>query len=111
VLVHWDAWDSNFFIQNGRVTGLLDFERALWADPLMEAQFRPLTLEKFPGNLWGYGKTTFTPQEDVRNHLYTLHLALVMVTEYTYRDYDTDEVRYFARGLLSQAMHWLRDLR
>lgn len=39
-LVHWDAWDPNFFIQEGRVTGLLDFERALWADPLMEAHFR-----------------------------------------------------------------------
>jgi aminoglycoside phosphotransferase (APT) family kinase protein len=32
-LVHWDAWDLNFFVKDGKVTGILDFERALWADP------------------------------------------------------------------------------
>jgi Ser/Thr protein kinase RdoA (MazF antagonist) len=28
-MVHWDAWDSNFFVQDRKVTGLLDFERVL----------------------------------------------------------------------------------
>jgi aminoglycoside phosphotransferase (APT) family kinase protein len=39
-LVHWDAWTPNFFVQDGKITGIIDFERALWAEPLMEAQFR-----------------------------------------------------------------------
>ncbi|HEX2997498.1 MAG TPA: phosphotransferase, partial [Anaerolineales bacterium] len=39
-LVHWDAWNPNFFVKDGRITGIIDFERALWAEPLMEAQFR-----------------------------------------------------------------------
>ena len=107
-LVHWDGWNPNFFVQDGQVSGLLDFERALWADPLMEAQFRPLALGELPESLRGYGKTTFTPEEDVRNHLYTLHLALVMVTECTYRDYDTDGVRKFALSLLKTTMNWFK---
>ena len=107
-LVHWDAWDSNFFVKDGEVTGLLDFERALWADPLMEAQFRPLFGEGSANILRGYGKTTFTPEEEQRCHLYTLHLALVMNTECAYRDYDTDFVYKLSRGLLGVTMDWLR---
>ncbi|MFW5713668.1 MAG: phosphotransferase family protein, partial [Brevefilum sp.] len=86
-LVHWDAWDPNFFVKDGQVTGIIDFERALWADPLMEAQFRQLAFNALPESLRGYGKTSFTHEEEVRNHLYTLHLALVMVTECYYREY------------------------
>ena len=74
----------------------------------MEAQFRQLAFNERPESLVGYGKTTFTPEEDVRNHLYTLHLSLVMVTECTYRDYDTDEVQQFALRLLETTMHWLK---
>lgn len=110
-LVHWDAWDPNFFVNDGLVTGIIDFERALWADPLMEAQFRPLAFGELPESLIGYGKTTFTSEEDGRNHLYTLLLALVMVSECYYRDYDTDEVRNFALKLLNTAVNALRDFR
>jgi aminoglycoside phosphotransferase (APT) family kinase protein len=107
-LVHWDAWDPNFLVQNGEVTGLVDFERALWADPLMEAQFRPLFGESTANILRGYGKTAFTSDEERRSHLYTLHLALAMNTECFYRDYDTDSVYNFSKGLLASTMEWLK---
>jgi aminoglycoside phosphotransferase (APT) family kinase protein len=107
-LVHWDAWDPNFFVQNGEVTGLVDFERALWADPLMEAQFRPLFGEGTANILRGYGKTAFTSEEERRSHLYTLHLALVMNTECSYRSYDTDFVYNLSKGLLATTMEWLK---
>jgi len=106
-LVHWDGWDPNFFVEDNQVTGIIDFERTLWADPLMEAQFRLLAFDKLPESLKAYGKTTFSTEELVRNHLYDLHLALVMVTECYYRDYDTDEVRVFALRLLNTAMNAL----
>lgn len=109
VLVHWDAWDPNFFVRDGRVTGILDFERALWADPLMEAQFRALAWGGVSESMRGYGKTDFTHEEDQRNHLYTLHLALVMKTECYYRNYDTDEVSNMAASLLESTMTWLRE--
>jgi hypothetical protein len=108
-LVHWDAWHLNVFVKDGKVSGLIDFERALWADPLMEAQFRVLAFGGVTDSLRGYGKTTFTPEEDIRNHLYTLHLALVMTTECYYRNYDTDKVANLAKVFLIPAMIWLME--
>lgn len=107
-MVHWDAWDLNFFVKDGVITGLLDFERVLWADPLLEAQFRPLFGEA-NGYLRGYGKTSFTHEEERRKHLYTLHLALVAKTEGYYRHYDTDEVANWAMNMMGPAMKWLRE--
>lgn len=108
-LVHWDAWNSNFFVKDGKVTGLLDFERALWAEPLMEAQFRPFYGDGISNQMRGYGKTTFTPVEDVRCHLYTLHLALVMHIECFYRNYDTDFVFNISKAMIAETLKWLQE--
>jgi len=107
-LVHWDAWNPNFFINDGRITGIIDFERALWAEPLMEAQFRPFFGEGVTSSMRGYGKTSFTIAEEQRNHLYSLHLALVMNTECFYRNYDTDDVFNFSRQFIGATMEWLK---
>lgn len=106
-LVHWDGWDKNFFVAGGRVTGLIDFERALWADPLMEAQFRALSWDGVNDALRGYGRTTFTDDELVRGRLYTLHLALVMHTECFYRLYPDDEVLNGSRKMIVENLEWL----
>ncbi len=108
-LVHWDAWNPNFFVRDGRIVGIIDFERALWADPLMEAQFRDLFFGAGVTNsMRGYGKTHFTFAEQERNFLYSLHLALVMHTECFYRNYDTDEVFTMSRQFMGKAMEWLQ---
>jgi aminoglycoside phosphotransferase (APT) family kinase protein len=107
-LVHWDAWYPNFFVKDGRINGLIDFERALWADPLMEAQFRPLSWEGVTASMRGYGKTEFSPTEIRRCHLYTLHLARVMQVECHFRHYDTDDVFNNSRQMLAAAMAWLQ---
>ena len=106
-MVHWDAWDLNFFVQDGRITGLLDFERVLWGDPLLEAQFRIMAWVGVTEALHGYGKTTFTRDEEARCQLYNLHLGLVMKTECHYRNYDTDEVGNIGSGLIGQSLGWL----
>jgi aminoglycoside phosphotransferase (APT) family kinase protein len=108
-LVHWDAWDLNFFVKDGNVTGIIDFERALWADSLMEAQFRALAFGGFSECMRGYGKTTFTHEEDERCHLYTLCLALVMKIECYYRHYDSDFVSNAATQLMGPTMNWLKE--
>jgi aminoglycoside phosphotransferase (APT) family kinase protein len=108
-LVHWDAWDLNFFVKGDRIAGIIDFERALWAEPLMEAQFRALSFgEGVTNSMRGYGKTSFTPAEEQRCWLYTLHLALVMNTECYYRNYDTDTIYNLSRQLISTCMEWLK---
>jgi len=38
-LLHWDLWDGNVLRKEGRVSGIVDFERAIWGDPLMEFYF------------------------------------------------------------------------
>jgi aminoglycoside phosphotransferase (APT) family kinase protein len=106
-LVHWDGWDKNFFVADGRVTGLIDFERAMWADPLMEAQFRALSWDGVSDALRGYGRTRFSDAELVRNRLYTLHLALVMHTECFYRHYPDDEVLNGSRKMIVENLDWL----
>ena len=108
-LVHWDAWNPNFFVQDGRVTGIIDFERALWAEPLMEAQFRAVFFgQGITNSLKGYGKTAFTFAEQERNYLYSLHLALVMHTECFYRNYDTDEIFNISKAFIGGAMEGLK---
>jgi len=107
-LVHWDAWNSNFFVQDGKITGILDFERALWADPLMEAQFRDIGGNRVANCLRGYGKTSFTFPEEQRNQLYSLHLALVMNTECYYRNYDSDFAFQISRLMMNDSMAWLK---
>ena len=108
-LVHWDAWNPNFFVSDGKVTGIIDFERALWADPLLEAQFRALAFGGVSESMRGYGKTTFTHDEEARCQLYTLHLALVMKTECYYRNYDTDFVSNLALQLIGPCVKWLQE--
>lgn len=106
-LVHWDAWDLNFFVKDGKITGIVDFERALWAEPLMEAQFRQFG-EGVNHSVRGYGKTSFSFAEEQRNHLYSLHLGLVMNTECYYRNYDTDDIFNFSRQYIGTIMEWLK---
>jgi aminoglycoside phosphotransferase (APT) family kinase protein len=108
-LVHWDAWDLNFFVKDGKITGILDFERALWGDPLLEGHFRALSWGGVTESMRGYGKTSFTHDEEARCYLYTLHLALVMKTECYYRNYDTDEVSVMAMQMLPLALNWLME--
>ena len=107
-LVHWDAWNPNFFVRNGKITGIIDFERALWAEPLMEAQFRRFGSDEVSDAMRGYGKIAFTFAEEQRNQLYTLHLALTMNIECYYRHYDTDDIFNMSRQFIAGAMAWLQ---
>lgn len=107
-MVHWDAWNPNFFVRDGKVVGILDFERVLWAEPLMEAQFRYFGGDPVSHAMRGYGKTEFTSAEERRKRLYDLHLALVMNTECYYRNYDTDDILNFSKSYLAASMEWLK---
>ena len=104
-LVHWDCWDSNVFVDNGELVGILDFERAFWGDILIETLFR---LQE-PNQLKGYGKTEFTLEETVRCKLYDAYLFLIMIVECYYRNYDEDWTEKYARAEFAKNLAWLRD--
>ncbi len=99
-LVHWDLWDGNIFVKNGRISGLIDWERSLWADPLMEVGFR--TYGQDPDFLQGYGKECLTPEEQLRALWYDIYLMVLVAQEYTYRQYETTQMYDWSTGILTE---------
>ncbi|MGN0794280.1 MAG: phosphotransferase family protein [Aristaeellaceae bacterium] len=95
-LVHWDMWEGNLLVENGELSGVIDWERAMWADPLMDDRFR--RHNRNAAFLEGFGQTAFSPAEQGRIVWYDLFLYTTMVTECFYRLYENKE------GMLS----WLR---
>lgn len=107
-LIHWDLWDGNIFIDPAtkRITGIIDFERSLWGDPLMEATLGKMS-DEIPF-IKGYGQRLFdTPAKLRRRHLYHLYLFLIMVIEAYYRNYVDAEITYWARGRLADTLQAL----
>jgi aminoglycoside phosphotransferase (APT) family kinase protein len=101
-LVHWDLWDGNIFIDpaSKQIAGIIDFERALWGDPLMEFQFR--TLAAAPDFVTGYGRPMLeTEHARQRRLLYNIYLYLIMVIECAYRQYPTQDQERWSREQLA----------
>ena len=88
VLVHYDLWEGNFFTMDRKLTGLIDWERAMWGEPLMEDRFRRHSWNK--SFLEGYGQTEFNDKEMRRIRWYDIVLYLQMMTEGAYREYEDD---------------------
>lgn len=107
-LVHWDLWDGNIFIDPGtkRITGILDCERALWGDPLMEVNFGAFGVN--PALLDGYGLDLLgTPTARTRRSLYNVYLWLIMIIECTYRQYATRDQENWVRPKFVEEMEKL----
>jgi aminoglycoside phosphotransferase (APT) family kinase protein len=108
--VEWDLYPNNVMIAGGRITGIIDHERAFYGDPLIEACFVGTESAAFgdpAAYLRGYGKAALTPAERGRRRLYNLHLALILVVECTYRGFTGDHLAW-ARGRLDEAMAALK---
>jgi aminoglycoside phosphotransferase (APT) family kinase protein len=105
--VHWDMWDGNVFINNGEITGIIDFERAQWADPLMEAYFRRDNYGK--DFIDGYG-ANLREESPIRALLYDIYLYLIMVIETKYRMYDNNWQYDYAAKQLALSMEDLKNL-
>lgn len=102
--VHWDLWDGNVFIKEGKITGIIDFERALWADPLMEFNFRGhIKIKEF---YEGYG-ANLREEAPIRGLLYDLYLFLIMVIETKYRRYPDNWQYDFATKQLKRTLEEL----
>lgn len=105
-LVHWDLWEGNVFVDNGKISGLIDFERALWGDPLMEHFFSHFY--RSGSFAEGYGMTVATINERKRRALYDLYLDLILWIECTYRQYEDKGHWNWARENMAQG--WERFL-
>ncbi len=95
VLVHFDLWNGNILVQDGRVSGIIDAERAFWGDPV--AEFVSLTLFHEPDAplLAGYGAGAFDTTARRRLTLYRVYLGLIMLAEMVPRkDTNADRERF-----------------
>jgi aminoglycoside phosphotransferase (APT) family kinase protein len=107
-LVHWDLWDGNIFVdpETKKITGILDCERALWGDPLMEVNFGAFGVN--PALIEGYGLDLLsTLGAKTRRTLYNIYLWLIMIIECTYRKYETKDQVNWARTKLIEEMKQL----
>lgn len=85
-LIHEDMWEGNVFIKDGTVAGIIDWERSMWGDPLMEEYFR--NHHHVDSFYEGYGRSELTENEVKRTYWYDLFLFLTMLTEPEYREYE-----------------------
>ncbi len=110
-----NRWDGNIFVDPAtrQVSGLIDFERALWADPLMEVNFGAFGVN--PAFIQGYSRgenasfsLPFSPAQQTRRALYDLYLFLIMVIECRYRRYPTDDQENMAREKVAEMIAGLK---
>ncbi len=85
-LLHFDLWDGNVLAgPDGNLTGLVDGERFLYGDPLLDlvspALFRRIEDEPEHPFLLGYRPEPFDAAAKTRLTLYRIHLYLVMLAE------------------------------
>lgn len=97
-LVHWDLWDGNIFVADNRITGLIDWERSLWADPLMEVGFRTYGSDR--DFFKGYGIECLSEREYLRALWYDVYTMLLVSQECDYRQYESRDMYDWASGHL-----------
>lgn len=102
-LVHWDMWDGNVFVKDGHVSGIIDWERALWGEPFMDACFRMHSKRKH--FLEGFGQTSFSPDEQKRIFWYDIILYLTMMIEVFYREFEDKGQYFWAKEMLEKCIH------
>lgn len=106
VLVHWDMWEGNIFIKDKHVSGIIDWERAMWGEAFMDDRFRQHTRNS--DFLRGFGKEEFTENEMRRIYWYDIFLYLTMMIEVSYREYEDDWQYKWVRPLFEDAWNKIK---
>ena len=101
-LVHWDMWEGNVFVKDGRVSGIIDWERAMWGEPFMDDRFRMHNRDKC--FLEGFGQTSFSEDELKRLRWYDIILYLTMMIEVFYREFEDKGQYFWAREMLKKVV-------
>jgi len=109
-LIHKDLWDGNIFVNpnNHKITGIIDCERAIFGDPLLEPVCGFLDENIVFMNQY-YGKITLDNSEQIRIKLYKFYLFLLMVIECPYRQYNDPNFEQWARDNLIRIIHELEN--
>ncbi|MET8852874.1 aminoglycoside phosphotransferase family protein [Amycolatopsis sp. NPDC004625] len=102
VLVHFDLWQGNILVQDGRVSGIIDAERAFWGDPVAEFVSLTLVHDLDEPLLAGYGPALFDAAARRRLTLYRVYLGLIMLVEMVPRQDTNADRQRFVRAWLTE---------
>ncbi|MBD3344556.1 MAG: phosphotransferase [Chitinivibrionales bacterium] len=74
-LLHMDIWAQNLLVENtGNLTGIVDWDRALWGDPEIEFAVLDYCGVSTPSFWKGYGRERDqSPEAQIRNAFYLLY--------------------------------------
>ena len=97
-LVHWDMWEGNIFVSQGHVSGIIDWERALWGEPFMDDRFRKHN--RNDDFLEGFGINSFSDSDLKRIRWYDVILYLTMMIEVFYRGFEDQSQYRWAKEML-----------
>ncbi|GAA0587921.1 aminoglycoside phosphotransferase family protein [Paractinoplanes ferrugineus] len=109
-LLHFDLWDGNVLVgPDGALTGLVDGERHLYGDPLLDFVSPALfhRIEEVPDHpfLAGYQPEPFDDSARVRLALYRVHLYTLMIAEGPSRGIERADGRHdYLTGLLEREL-------
>ncbi len=107
-LVHKDLWKGNIFVdpQNPQITAILDFERAIYGDALLEPVCGSLLHDTAFMNSF-IGRTYLEDDEKIRAVIYSVYTFLIMVLECSFRQYPWENSDKWARKQLTDALEEL----
>ena len=97
-LVHWDMWEGNIFVSGNHVSGIIDWERAMWGEPFMDDRFRKHS--RNDDFLKGFGLDSFSESELRRIRWYDVILYLTMMIEVFYREFEDQGQYHWAKKML-----------
>lgn len=106
VLVHWDMWEGNIFVKEKQISGIIDWERAMWGEALMDDRFRRHT--RTAEFLKGYGMEYITAAQMRRIWWYDVFLYLTMMTEGAFRGYEDDSQYRWVKPLFAASWNDLK---
>lgn len=102
-LVHKDLWDGNIFVdtESFELIAIIDTERAILADPLMEVVCGFYDKNTTFLNIY-LGHSNLNESEKTRIKLYQFYLYLIMVIECPYREYESNDQLNWANFKLNE---------
>ena len=104
-LLHMDIWHQNILVNDrGRVTGILDWDRALWGDPEIEFAVLDYCGISEPAFWRGYGQDRDnSPTARLRNLFYLLYEIQKYIVIRAGRNHDPDSAHAYQRQVMQIA--------
>lgn len=105
VFLHGDFSDANVLVHDGEVSGIIDFENAIYGDRYFEDCFKDLADSySMTGFMEGYGDAAITENIRCRRLLYNIYMYLTRIVECAYREYPCSDRCDEAKARLAETL-------